>query len=89
MEKLDLFSRPVPSFTVRNRTTISSLLGFCVSVAIIITVIILAVAILIEFFGGENQYRTITNIEKDYYVGETTPFTGVKFAIGLQYTDQY
>lgn len=83
VEKLDLFSRPIPSFTVRSRTTISSPLGFCVSVGIIITVIILAVTIVIEFAGGENQYRTITNIEKDYFVGEKTPFMGVKLAIGF------
>ena len=50
VEKIDLFSRPVPTFTVKGRSTISSPLGFLVSLAILATIIVLAAATLIEFF---------------------------------------
>lgn len=62
IEKLDLFQRPVPNFTVRGRSTISSPLGFAVSIFIILTAILFAAVLLIEFLGGENQFRTIQNL---------------------------
>jgi hypothetical protein len=62
IEKLDLFQRPVPNFTVRGRSTISSPLGFVVSIFIILSALLFAAVLLIEFLGGENQFRTIQNI---------------------------
>ena len=54
IEKLDLFSRPIPTFTVKGRSTISSPLGFLVSIAILVTIIIFAAATVIEFFQGNH-----------------------------------
>jgi len=54
IEKLDLFQRPIPNFTVRGRSTISSPLGFFVSIFIIATAILFGVVLIIEFFQGEN-----------------------------------
>jgi hypothetical protein len=89
IEKLDLFQRPIPNFTIRGRSTISSPLGFFVSIFIILTAILFAAVLIIEFFGGENQYRTIQNLQKDYFVNKTEPFRGVTFGFGLQYNEEY
>ena len=88
VEKFDLFSKPVPSFTVRGKARIASPVGCIASLFVIFTTIILAAATVIDFLAAENQFRTIISTETDYFAGKHEPFRGVQIAFGLIYNEK-
>ena len=61
-EKLDFFSRPVPQFTVRGRSTISSACGCSVSIIIIFFGLLYLARIIIVYAIGGDEYRTLENV---------------------------
>ena len=86
---LDMFAEDVYKFTFRDSYVVST---YCGSICTIIMILILIVTLApkIDFYlkGDPSTFLVTTGIEYGYH-DASEDFTGYKFAIGVQYKEEY
>lgn len=88
-DSLDLFSRPVYSFTFKKSPVVSTLPGIICSIVLVFTLTLFTLAKLQDYHSQVYNVVNVSEYVDRGYYDPSVSQEGVKIAFGLQYKEEY